>query len=187
MDKWNRQIDTSTQEFEEAFGKLTTEELNWKPNSRTWSIAQNIEHLILFNETYFSIIESLLKGTYKTTFLARFKVLVSFLGKAILKGVQPDRKKRMKTFPIWKPAKSEISVEILHQFIAHQTILKSTIKKSKNLIEKRTVISSPANTNIVYELEKAFEIILAHEKRHFKQSKEIVESMIKNPTAREST
>jgi hypothetical protein len=39
----------------------------------------------------------------------------------------------------------------------------------------------------VYELEKAFEIILAHEKRHFKQSKEIIESMIKNPTPREGT
>ena len=99
--------------------------------------------------------------------------------------MQPDRKKRMKTFPIWKPAKSEISVEILNQFKAHQTVLKSTIEKSKDLIEKRTVISSPANKNIVYELEKAFEIMLAHEKRHFKQSEEIVESMIKNPTARE--
>lgn len=187
MDKWNQQIDTRTQEFVEAFGKLTTEELNWKPNSKTWSIAQNIDHLILFNETYFSIIESLRNKTYKTPFLGRFKGLVSFFGKAVLKGVQPDRKKRMKTFPIWKPAKSEISVEILNQLKAHQTLLKNTIKKSNDLIEKGTVISSPANTNIVYELEKAFEIILAHEKRHFKQSKEIVESMIKNPSAREST
>lgn len=136
MNKWNQQIDTSTQEFVEAFGKLTTEELNWKPNSKTWSIAQNIDHVILFNETYFSIIESLLKGTYKTPFLGRFKGLVSFFGKTVLKGVQPDQKKRMKTFPIWKPAKSEISVEILNQFKAHQIVLKSTIEKSKDLLEK---------------------------------------------------
>ena len=176
MEKWNQQIDTSTQEYIESFGTLSSEQLNWKPNPKTWSIAQNIDHLIIFNETYFSIIESLLKGTYKTPFLGRFRGLVSFFGKAVLIGVEPDRKKRMKTFPIWKPTKSEISVEILNQFKAHQTVLKSTIEKSKDLLEKGAVISSPANKNIVYKLEKAFEIIVTHEKRHFKQSKEIYKS-----------
>jgi uncharacterized damage-inducible protein DinB len=68
MEKWNQQIDTSTQEFVEAFGKLSAKELNWKPNSKTWSIAQNIDHLIVFNETYFSIIESLKnKTSYKVS------------------------------------------------------------------------------------------------------------------------
>ena len=56
----------------------------------------------------------------------------------------------MKTFPIWEPAKSEISGDILSRFEKHQTDLKNLITGSKDLLEKRTVISSPANKNIVY-------------------------------------
>lgn len=51
------------------------------------------------------------------------------------------------------------------------------IRNSKELIQKGVVISSPANKNIVYKLDKAFEIIIAHEKRHFEQSKDVLQLM----------
>ena len=51
------------------------------------------------------------------------------------------------------------------------------IENSKDLLEKGTIISSPANNNIVYKLRTAFEIIVAHEQRHFVQSKEAFEMM----------
>jgi hypothetical protein len=41
-------------------------------------------------------------------------------------------------------------------------------------LEKGTVISSPANKYIVYKLETAFDIIVAHEERHLEQAKEVL-------------
>jgi len=58
------------------------------------------------------------------------------------------------------------------------------LKILKKLAEKRTIISSPANKNIVYKLRTAFEIIIAHEQRHFEQSKEAFET-IKNKARRQ--
>jgi len=179
MENWREQIDKNTQSYIETFGELSIEQLNWKPNSETWSIAQNIDHLIVINKTYFSVIESIRKGTYKTPFLGKFGFVVSFFGKMILKSVQPDRKKKMKTFPIWEPLKSEIPIGILDSFKEHQSELIIMIENSKDLVEKGTIISSPANKNIVYKLRTAFEIIVAHEQRHFEQSKEAFDS-IKN-------
>jgi len=46
-DKWTNQIDTITAEFTKEFGNLSAEQLNWKPNADTWSIAQNMDHLIV--------------------------------------------------------------------------------------------------------------------------------------------
>ncbi len=37
--------------------------------------------------------------------------------------------------------------------------------------------TSPANPNIVYTLEKAFEIIVMHEIRHLEQAKRVKEGM----------
>jgi len=175
MVKLITQIEKNTECYVETFGQLSIEELNWKPNSKSWSIAQNMNHLIVMNNTYFPIIESIQKGTYKTPFLSKFDFIVSFFGNMILKSVQPNRKKKMKTFPIWEPLKSEIPIGIIDRFIEHQSKLIMMIKNSEDLLEKGTIISSPANKNIVYKLGTAFKIIIAHEQRHFLQSKEVLE------------
>ncbi len=180
MKDWTLQLDKITEYFVANFGSLSTEQLNWKPNSQTWSIAQNIDHLIIVNETYFHVLASLKQGTYKTPFLAKFGFMVSFLGKTILNAVKPDRKKKMKTFPVWEPTVSQVKDNILQQFEEHQNELKRQIEMSKELAEKGTIISSPANRNIVYKLETAFDIIVSHEQRHLEQAKEVLQSLRDN-------
>jgi len=173
MNRWIDQIDETTKRFCQTFGELSNEQLNWKPHPATWSIAQNIDHLIVINETYFPVIDSIRKGTYRAPFISKIGFIVSFVGTTVLKAVQPDRKKKMKTLPIWEPTESTVPEGILERFEAHQSKLKDLIRNSKGLVDKRVVISSPANKNIVYKLETAFEIMVTHEQRHYEQSKEV--------------
>ena len=103
MQDWSSQLDIITEIFVADFGTLSAEQLNWKPNSQTWSIAQNIDHLIILNETYYPVLASLKAGTYQTPFMGKIGFMVSFLGKTVLNAVKPDRNKKIKTFPIWEP------------------------------------------------------------------------------------
>jgi hypothetical protein len=173
MNNWTSTLDHITRQSLTEFGTLSNEQLNWKPNSETWSIAQNLDHLIVVNETYYPVLAALHQGTYKTPFTAKIGFIVSFLGKTVLKAVQPDRRKKMKTFPIWEPNTSKVDDDILNRFENHQNELKLKIESAKELVAKGVVISSPANRNIVYKLETAFDIIVAHEQRHLEQAKEI--------------
>ena len=173
-EKWTSKIDFLTENFIELFHELTEEQLNQKPNESGWSIAQNMEHLIRVNESYFPIIESIHDGNYKIPFTGKVGFMVTFFGNMILKSVQPDRKKKTKTFPIWEPDSNKIITHILSRFYTHQSELKQIIMNSRNLLEKGAVISSPANKYIVYKLETAFDIIVAHEERHLEQSKEVL-------------
>lgn len=59
-------------------------------------------------------------------------------------------------------------------------MLKQKIEDAKELIENGTIIASPANRNIVYKLETAFDIIISHEQRQLEQAKEIVQLMKNN-------
>lgn len=174
---WLAETDKTTQAFKDKFGHLGEKELNWKPNPQTWSIAQNIDHLIVVNETYFPVLASLKKGTYKTPLIAKLGFMVSFLGKTVLNAVKPGRKKKMKTFPVWEPTVSQVKGNIIQRFEKHQNELKHQIETSKELIEKGTIISSPANRNIVYKLETAFDIIVSHEQRHLEQASEILNNL----------
>jgi hypothetical protein len=180
MKNWTLTLDDITRQTLTEFGSLTSKQLNWKPNSNTWSIAQNLDHLVIVNETYYPVLASLKAGTHKTPFIAKISFMVSFLGKIVLNGVQPDRKKRMKTFPIWEPNTSNVIGDILSRFQNHQNELIQKIEAAKELVEKGVVISSPANKNIVYKLETAFDIIVSHEQRHFEQAKEILQLMKNN-------
>ncbi|MEP2669680.1 MAG: DinB family protein [Cyclobacteriaceae bacterium] len=176
-DRWTNQLDEITQDFMSAFSGLTTDQLNWKPNPNTWSVGQNVDHLIVINSTYFPVMEEVRNGSYKLPLVGRLGFMVSFLGKTVLKAVQPDRRKKMKTFPIWEPAKSDIQPDLWERFETHQEEVKKMISSSLDLLDKGTVISSPANSNIVYKLETAFDIIVAHERRHWVQAREVKELM----------
>lgn len=177
MKNWAATLDDIARQSLTEFGTLTSEQLNWKPNSNTWSVAQNLDHLIVVNETYYPVLASLKAGTYKTPFIAKIGFMVSFLGNTVLKAVQPDRQKKMKTFPIWEPTTSHVIDHILKRFQIHQNELIQKIEEAKGLVEKGIVISSPANRNIVYKLETAFDIIVSHEQRHIEQSKELLKLM----------
>jgi hypothetical protein len=174
---YSDQIDKITSDFTATFGGLTQEQLNWKPDSKTWSIAQNIDHLMVLNQTYFPIIQSIRENKFMLPFIGKIPFLVNFLGKMILSSVQPDRRRKVKTFSIWEPKSSNIDGDILERFRDHQEKLKKLIVDNSDLIEKGVVISSPANKNIVYRLDKAFEIIITHEMRHFEQAKEVKKKM----------
>ncbi len=88
----------------------------------------------------------------------------------------------MKTFPIWEPKEGTADPEILQTFIRHQAALKRLVEEAREFVQQRTVISSPANRNIVYTLERAFEVIIAHEKRHFNQASEVMDAILRTNT-----
>lgn len=172
-----REIDQLTQDFQEAFAGLSPRDLNWKQNPQTWSVAQCIDHLIVINKTYFPIVQELRAGTYKTPWHGRFPFLTRFFGNLVYNSVLPDRKRKIKTFPLWEPSYSELPGNILPRFAEHQTALKELIQSSADLIARGSVIASPANRVVVYTLERAFEIIVTHERRHLNQALEVVEKL----------
>ena len=174
IENWLSRVDKVTSHVKMEFGNLSPEKLNFKPNPKTWSIAQNLDHLIVINKSYYPIIESIRQKKYTLPLTGRLGFLVKLFGNTILKSVQPDRKSKMKTFKIWEPTQSDLPGNIIEQFSVHQEELKKLIAGSEDLMDAGTIISSPAKRSITYKLEMAFEIIVTHEERHLNQAREVM-------------
>ena len=172
--QFEQEINQLTVDYREMFLELSEVALNWKPNADTWSIGQVIDHVIKTNETYFPIFDGLQKGDCQANWLRHLGFLVRFFGNFILKKVEPTRQQKIKTFPIWEPASSNIPDDIVQRFMEHQNKLSIKINENKAFILRGTVIHSPASKMIVYTLEQAVEIIIAHEKRHLNQAADIL-------------
>lgn len=171
--KWTSELTAISDTFRAEFSHLSSDDLNWKPAVDRWSIGQNLQHLIAVNESYYPIIENIRAGTYKVPWPGRIGFMHRFFGKFILKGSGPDRRRKIKTFPIWQPGKSELPGDILQHFFRHQEELARSMASCSDLLEQETLISSPANRNIVYSLATAFDIMIAHERRHREQAREV--------------
>lgn len=172
-EQWKKDIDAVTQAFAGSFQSLSEAELNWKPQANVWSVAQNMHHLMVINATYYPMIKRVREGKNALPAQAGWKWLVRWFGNFILKSVSPDRRRKMKTFPLWEPSQSQLPATMVEDFKKHQSELKEFIDSCTELIAAGTVISSPANRSIVYTLEAAFDIIITHEKRHLQQAIEI--------------
>lgn len=132
-----------------------------------------MEHLISINESYYATFEQLIEGTYKTAWIGRFSVMTNMFGNMILKSVHPDNRRKTKTLKIWEPQQSDISGAIVDEFKASQERLKEYLVRLESLFEANPTISSPANRNVVYSLQTAIEIIVAHQERHLRQASEV--------------
>ncbi|MEY5131941.1 MAG: hypothetical protein RL734_2008 [Bacteroidota bacterium] len=167
-----QELDAITKEVQDSFGNMNHEELNFKSSPDRWSIAQNLDHLIRINKTYFPIFDALKNGTYSPPFLGKFSFITSFFGNMIYKMSSPEHTKPIKTMKIWEPSKSEIH-DVIQAFEQHQEQLKQHIAGLEGCIASGSVIASPANPMIVYALEQALNIIVVHEKRHILQARKV--------------
>jgi hypothetical protein len=86
---------------------------------------------------------------------------------------KPESKTKVETFKAALPSTSTIDADIINRFEQHQAELKTFIQSNIDLLDTNTVISSPANKNIVYTLKSAFDIIVSHECRHLDHAKNI--------------
>lgn len=177
--EWKNRLEAVTKAVQAEFGDLHEEKLNWKPDEKTWSIAQNLDHLITLNASYYPVLEAALAGEQRLPWTAKVGFLRRFFGKMILNSVEPQRTKKMRTFPIWEPKKSELPGTIVADFVAHQQQFWAALEQALPLLDRRTVIASPANANIIYELPTFFDIVITHEERHLNQAREVLANLPK--------
>lgn len=154
------------------FGGLDAEALNRQPAPGKWSVAQCLDHIIVLNRTYFDIPAKIRAGAYPLPFHARFTFMVDFFGTFILQSVHPDRRKPIKTFPIWEPSHSDIPGDIVARFVAHMDELDAFIRDNQDLARSGAIVVSPASRIVVYRMDVLFDIMLAHAERHVNQAEE---------------
>lgn len=163
-----------TEQFTVTFGHLDDDQLNWRPDSTSWSIAQIMEHISIINESYYPIFDSIRNGTHKSPRLAALTFIPNFIGRMIEKSLQPETTRKTKTFPIWEPQQSAIPGMIARFRKRHDEFFLK-LREMEPYFNKGIVISSPANKYVIYPLDQAITIMLVHEKRHYLQACRVLE------------
>ncbi len=171
-DTWQMELANIAWEFEKTLENSELAELNQKPMPNAWSVSEVIDHLINVNTSYFSTFDQIIKKEYKTPLMGRIPILGRKVGSLILSAMSSPKK--TETFKMWEPSSRFYDNSLFDKFYDQQHELSSYVQKLEPFLNKQLMISSPANKWVVYELDQAIEIIMAHEKRHLGQIKNLV-------------
>ena len=161
-------------EVQELFGALTKEQLNWRPNPKSWSIAQCLDHLIAANRNYFPIFEEIILGERKKRILERFPFLAHLWAWLLINSFRPGSKRKLKAPKIFMPSASDFDCNVIPQFSDNQGRLIGFMQATAFLDLRHTLITSPATRFVTYSLCGAYEIILQHERRHMAQARRVM-------------
>lgn len=169
------QLATITKKFTDTFGDLTETELNWKPADNKWSIAQNIQHIMLLNRSYFEKFDAIKQGNNKLPFISRLNFFVKRSGSIIKPYTDPARKTTGKTFDIWAPENTQFPKSIIADFDVHQQLFAKYLEELEVFFNRKTRIAYPGKLPLVFDLETACQLLVTHEERHFNQAKEVLD------------
>ncbi|HLP51019.1 MAG TPA: DinB family protein [Chitinophagales bacterium] len=156
------------------FGSLTGAQLNWKPSSDKWSIAQCLDHLMVSNNTYLPQLDAVIAGKHSNSFYQNIRFISKFFGEYLIRETGPVVAKPMKNPPAFAPSQSEITGTIVSDFEKHQQQFSAKLSQLSATDLDKTVLSSPALGIITYTLRDLLTILSGHEQRHLNQAKNVL-------------
>ncbi len=158
-------IETATKQF----GGLSEKQINWKPSEEKWSIGECIDHLDVTHKLYSYQIKGL-QPLIDDSSKGLFKFKHTFSGRMLLKYVDPDSPKKVKTFKIFKPSMRQINTNIIRSFCEEVETMISFAEKLHGADLTKIKISSPVTKLLRMNVGDAFLTNLFHDKLHLNQA-----------------
>jgi len=163
-------------ETKRVFGRLSGEQLNWKPGEGEWSIGQCFDHVVISNRPYVQIFEEILAGRRRQRVWERMPLLPRLFGRLLINTLRPDSGRRAKARPAFYPSSSHIAPAIIATFLEQQERLRRLMEASRELDLDGITITSPVLRFVTYSLMDACRIIVVHEQNHVVQAMRVMES-----------
>lgn len=166
------ELEGVSEDVRNNFGRLSTEQVNWKPAPDSWSVGQCIDHLIMSNEEFFPELDKIVAGTRKNTLWQSWSPLSGIAGAFLVSSLKKDNQK-VKTIEKMTPP-SDIAGDIIEKFADHQAALIGRLRSTANTDWHRTVLTSPFVKIMTYRMDKGLDAVIEHEKRHVRQAKRVM-------------
>lgn len=160
-------------ETQSVFGTLNEQQLNWRPDATSWSVAQCFDHLLNANREMLQAIDAAMDGSRPPTLWQRLPVLPRIFGSMLIKSQMPEAKRKFTAPRQAVPASSAIDPLITERFVAHQHEAAARVQSLGGRDVARIIMTSPFVSFITYSVLDGCRIIVTHERRHFEQARRV--------------
>lgn len=158
-----------------AFGALDATQLNWRPDSTRWSVAQCIDHVLSANRQMFERMEAALDPARPRSVWQRLPGLPRLFGSMLIRSQTPEATRKFTASPLAQPASSGIDAGIVARFVASQREAIGRVRALDDRDAARVMVS-PFVGFITYSVLDGLRLVAAHQRRHYEQARRVTKA-----------
>jgi len=170
------QSEASNAAASELVTDLNEEQLNWKPGTDKWSIAQCLDHLAVSSSKFDQYFESALGwARSKWPVISPPAYRPTRMGAWLIKQIEPVTGRNLPAPKVFRPSSSDIQ-GALQKFLDQQETFLNFVRGADGVDFNKTRLRSPVTPFMRYSLADAFVITVVHTRRHLGQARKVLET-----------
>jgi len=164
--------------FAETLKTKSINQLNWKENTKSWSILECLEHLNLYGDFYLPEIEKTINGAKsKTEFIFKSGILGNYFAESMLPKTKLNK---MKTFKDKNPLNSHLDSKTIDRFVNQQMKMIDLLNKARSISLNKEKTSITLTKLIRVKIGDTFRFVINHNIRHIKQIENCINAQERN-------
>lgn len=149
---------------------LDADRLLKRPLTGKWSVAENLQHLILTADAMLPLAEAAVMSLERQGKRSSRPASLGALGWMLVKSLEPPSRMKTKTTRPFEPVQVDDPMTLIDRLQDTNGKLVALIVRATDLATTSVKVTSPFNASIKYNLYAAFRIMLTHTRRHLWQA-----------------
>lgn len=152
---------------------LSPTQFNRRPAPDRWSVAESLDHLNLTARRFLPFFDQSIDAAAARGLTASGPFAYPLLERLFLVAMEPPPRVRVRAPSAFIPARNRAVDDVLREFTDWQDRLGERIRRADGLDLRRARLRSPFVPWVRYSLGIGFAVILAHERRHLWQARQV--------------
>jgi hypothetical protein len=174
LEAFRQAFEQLADEADALAGRFTDEQFNWHPPSGGWSVAQCIEHLNVTAREYLPKLDEGIADAIRRGLYGEGPFRYNWFGRKFVQSQEPPVRRRFKAAKAFVPPASRPRQESMAAFRAYQVQFIDRLRQANGLDLARARVQSPALRWLRLPLGSGFALMIAHERRHLWQARNVV-------------
>ena len=174
--EYSRQLAAIKRDAELLLEGLTEDQLTWREQARTWSIADCLNHLLVTGNESLPNIRRTMTEARSRRLLGRGPFRQGVLGNWFIRLMDAPPKIKFKAPHAYRPAFDLPVSEIVAGFFVLQDELIQALEEADGIDLARAKVSNPVSQWFKMSLGQEFALTVAHERRHLWQASRVREN-----------
>ncbi len=172
-----QQIESLKRDADVFLAGMTDAQFNWRPGPERWSIAQCFDHLNVSTRRTFPAFDRAIAAARARGRTAPGPFRYGWFARWMVGSMEPPVKRRQRTFKIFLPSMEVPLAPTLTEFRTVRDQLAERIRNADGLDLRRARVTSPVTRFLRLPLGAYLAFVLAHERRHLWQARQVREAI----------
>ena len=169
-----RGLEESDHEARSLIAELDEERFNQRPDERSWSVAQCLDHLNVANRLYLEAMWNAVEAARSKNAARRGPIQPGIIESWFIRSMGPQPRRRLPAPRKIVPAARKSRAEVEEEWTRIQAQLRALLHEAAPLDLNRTRFVNPFVPLVRFSVGTGFLVIETHERRHLWQARQVL-------------